>query len=89
MFNFCLRCARVPESEQARDLYLQHWTSHAPMGELKPIVKLAERVGYVNRALTWKMSLADMPEALKAEYAIAVPSYLRDFINGVDCVLSA
>ncbi len=71
-----------PESEQVRDMYLQYWTSYAPMEELRPIVKLAQRIGYVNRALTWKISLDDMPEKLKPEYAIAVPSYLKDFING-------
>lgn len=70
-----------PESEQVRDMYLQHWTSYAPMDELRSIAKLAQRIGYVNRALTWKISLDDMPEELKSEYAIAVPSYLKDFIN--------
>jgi len=72
-----------PESEQVRDMYLQHWTSYAPVNELKSIAKLAQCLGYVNRALTWKMSLDDMPEELKPEYAIAVPSYLKDFMNGV------
>ena len=71
-----------PESEQVRDMYLQHWTSFAPIAELRSIVKLAQRIGYVNRALTWRMSLQDMPEERRAEYAIAVPSYLKDFING-------
>jgi Phosphotransferase enzyme family len=70
-----------PESEQVRDMYLKHWTSYASMDELISIAKLAQRIGYVNRALTWKMSLDDMPEELKSEYAIAVPSYLKDFIN--------
>lgn len=73
-----------PESERVRDMYLQHWTAYAPIDELRSIVKLAQRIGYVNRALTWKMSLDDMPEELKSEYAIAVPSYLKDFINSPD-----
>jgi Phosphotransferase enzyme family len=73
-----------PEAEQVRDLYLQHWTSFAPLAELRSIVKLAQRIGYVNRALTWKMSLDDMPEELKSEYSIAVPSYLKDFVNSPD-----
>ena len=72
-----------PESEQVRDMYLEYWTSYASMDELKSVVKLAQRIGYVNRALTWKMSIEDMPEGLRAEYAIAVPSYLKDFINAV------
>ena len=70
-----------PESEQVCDMYLQQWTSYASMDELKSIVKLAQRIGYVNRALTWKMTLDDLPEELKYEYATAVPSYLKDFIN--------
>ena len=69
------------ESEQVRDMYLQYWTSYAPIDELKSIVKLAQRIGYVNRALSWKMTLDDLPEELKSEYAIAVPEYLKDFIH--------
>ncbi len=37
-------------------MYLQYWTSYAPIDELRSIVKLAQRIGYVNRGLTWKMS---------------------------------
>jgi phosphotransferase family enzyme len=70
-----------PEAEQVRDMYLEQWTSYAPLEELKSIAKLSQRIGYVNRALTWKISLDEMPEELRAEYAIAVPSYLKDFIN--------
>jgi hypothetical protein len=73
-----------PESEDVRDMYLQYWTSYAPIDDLRSIVKLAQRIGYVNRALTWKMSLDDMPEELKSEYSIAVPTYLKDFINSHD-----
>jgi hypothetical protein len=72
-----------PESKQVRDMYLEHWISYGTMEELRTIAKLAQRIGYVNRALTWKRSLDDMPEALRSEYAIAVPSYLKDFINDV------
>jgi hypothetical protein len=70
-----------PESEQVRDMYLGHWTSYASLEELRSIVKLAQSIGYVNRALTWKLTLDNMPEELKPQYAIAVPSYLKDFIN--------
>jgi len=73
-----------PESEQVGEMYLQYWTSYASIDELRSIVKLAQRIGYVNRALTWKMSLDDMPEELKSEYSIAVPTYLKDFINSHD-----
>lgn len=70
-----------PQSELVRDMYLEHWASYAPLEQLRSIVQLAQRIGYVNRALTWKMSIEQLPESLKSEYAIAVPSYLKDFIN--------
>jgi hypothetical protein len=73
-----------PESGLVRDMYLEQWTSHGSLEELKSIAKLAQRIGHVNRALTWKISLDEMPEELRAEYAIAVPSYLKDFINYPD-----
>ncbi|MEP7134192.1 MAG: phosphotransferase [Chloroflexota bacterium] len=70
-----------PQADQVRDMYLEHWASYAPLEQLRSIVQLAQRIGYVNRALTWKMSIEQLPESLKSEYAIAVPSYLKDFIN--------
>jgi hypothetical protein len=73
-----------PESKQVRDLYLEQWTSYGTMEELRTIAKLAQRIGYVNRALTWKMGIDDMPEDVRPQYAIAVPSYLKDFINAVE-----
>lgn len=72
------------ESKQVRDLYLEQWTSYGTMEELRTIAKLAQRIGYVNRALTWKMGIDDMPEEVKPEYAMAVSSYLKDFINAVE-----
>jgi len=73
-----------PEAEIVRDMYLEQWISYAPLDELRNIFKLAERIGYVNRALTWKMTIEQLPEAMKPEYAIAVPSYLKDFINSMN-----
>lgn len=70
-----------PEAELVRDMYLEHWTSYASMDELRPVVKLAQRIGYVNRALTWMIVIEQLPETRKSDYAIAVPSYLKDFIS--------
>jgi hypothetical protein len=69
------------ESLLVRDMCLEHWTSYATLDELRKIVELALKIGYINRALTWKMVIQQLPEAMKPEYAIAVPSYLKDFIN--------
>ena len=58
-----------------------YWTDYAPLAELQSVVELAQRIGYVNRALTWHMVISNLPEVLKPEYAVAVPSYLQEFIN--------
>jgi hypothetical protein len=64
-----------------RDWYLSQWTNFASLKELRPMVKLAERIGLVNRALTWHWVISHLPDEVKPEYAMAVPSYLQEFIN--------
>ncbi len=71
----------APEVLQLRDWYLSSWTDYAPLAELQAIVGLAQRIGYLNRALTWRMVISNLPESLKPEYANAVPAYLQEFIN--------
>jgi hypothetical protein len=70
----------APELVQMRDWYLQQWLSYAPLGDLQPIVALAEQIGLVNRALTWRHLLKHIPAAQKPSYASAVPAYLQDFL---------
>ena len=70
----------APELGQIRDWYLQQWSSYAPLSELQPIVTLAEQIGLVNRALTWRHLLKHIPSAQKPSYASAVPAYLQDFL---------
>jgi hypothetical protein len=72
-----------PKVLQLRDWYLSYWTDYAPLAELRSVVGLAQQIGYVNRALTWQMVISNLPEALKPEYAVAVPAYLQEFINHV------
>jgi hypothetical protein len=64
-----------------RDWYLSEWTDFAPMKELQSTVKLAERIGLVNRALTWHWVISHLREEVKPDYAMAVPTYLKEFIN--------
>jgi hypothetical protein len=45
------------------------------------VVHLAQRIGLVNRALTWHRVIASLPESLKSEYAMAAPAYLQEFVN--------
>jgi len=74
----------APQVQTLRDWYLALWGDYAPISQLRPVVALAERIGYVNRALTWHMLISQLPEELKPEYASAVPSYLKEFINSVE-----
>ena len=71
----------TPEIAWLRDLYLRHWTSYASLKELQAMVGIAERLGYVNRALTWHLVISNLPDKLKPEYAVIVPIYLKEFIN--------
>jgi hypothetical protein len=71
---------QAPELAQMRDWYLEQWTDYAPLAQLQPIVDLAEKIGLVNRAMTWRHILQHMPAALRPEYASAVPAYLQDFL---------
>mgnify|MGYP001212091714 CR=1 FL=1 len=71
------------EMQTMREWYLSLWNEYGSVSELEAVVNIAERVGYINRALTWHMVVSQLPDALKPEYAIAVPSYLKDFINSV------
>jgi len=70
-----------PELAQMRDWYLKEWTDFAPQEDLRRVVKLAERIGLVNRALTWQRIISYLPVELKPEYALAVPAYLQEFIG--------
>lgn len=71
----------APELARVHNWYLDHWTVYAPLAELQPVVHLAQRIGLVNRALTWHRVIAHLPESLKSGYAMAVPAYLQEFIN--------
>jgi len=73
----------APELAQMRDWYLDPWQDYAPPGVLREAVSLAQTIGLVNRALTWRHLIRYMPPALRPEYASAVPSYLRDFLEAL------
>jgi hypothetical protein len=71
----------APELASMRDWYLSQWTDYAPLKELQPALKLAERIGLVNRALTWHWVISHLLGKVKPEYSMAVPAYLQEFIN--------
>lgn len=75
--------ADAAQVQELRDMYLSLWDEYGSLAELRQMAALAERVGLANRALTWHLVIAQLPKNLTAEYAMAVPAYLKDFINGI------
>ena len=70
-----------PELQRVRDAYLEPWTTYAPRAELLEALRLAYRLGMVNRALSWHHGLAMLSKEQKAEYADNVPGWLQDFLR--------
>lgn len=68
-----------PAGDAARAAYLSAWTGLASLADLQEAYRLADRLGRLNRALTWQHVLAGLPEALRAPHAEAVPGWLLDF----------
>jgi len=74
----------APEIEELCNYYLENWRDFASPKEMKKAANLALKVGLVNRALTWHHVIAHMDAVNKAEYAVAVPSYLQDFLYAIE-----
>jgi len=74
----------APQVQALRERYLNLWIEYGSLAELKQAAILAEQIGCVNRALTWRLSISRLPGALRPDYAMAVPAYLKDFINAVE-----
>ena len=72
------------EVQTLREWYLALWEEFGSPAELKQIAWLAERIGYVNRALTWRLNISRLPENLRPEYALAVPGYLKEFLDSLE-----
>jgi hypothetical protein len=65
-----------PELCRLRDLYLESWTSLAPLPELIDLFALAYPLGMVSRALAWDHILAPLDEADRADFNHTVPAWL-------------
>lgn len=72
----------APEIAELRDMLLANWQDVASPADLQKAAALALKIGLVNRALTWRHVIDHMID--KADYAVAVPSYLKDFLNAVE-----
>lgn len=70
--------------EQVLSAYLDPWTGHAPADDLRAAFPAAYRLGMLNRALTWRASLAGLDEADRADHVAYVDAWLEEFTAAVD-----
>jgi hypothetical protein len=64
-----------------RDIYLEPWTLYGSMADLRSAFALANRVGMVNRALTWYRVVCALEEPYRSEQIDAVPGWLHEFLT--------
>jgi len=69
-----------PEVQRARDAYLEPWKGFGSRQELRRAATLAERLGMLCRALTYRRIQLQSPEALTMVYGESVESWLEDFL---------
>ncbi len=63
-----------------RAAYLVPWTRYASMDRLLQAFDLAQRLGLLCRALTWRQTLSQLEEAERWAYVDSVPWNLRSFL---------
>lgn len=71
----------VAQVQELVDGYLEPWARFESRDNLRRALKLAGRVGMINRALTWHRVLSGADDNTRMEYAIAIPEWLREFIQ--------
>lgn len=71
----------APELAQLRDVYLEPFKRFESAERLCEAFALANRVAMVCRVLTWYRVVSSLDNALKVEYADAVPGWLQEFLN--------
>jgi Ser/Thr protein kinase RdoA (MazF antagonist) len=66
--------------QKLRDIYLEAWTRYGSRAELRAAFALADRVGRINRALTWYQVVAEIAAVSREEYGEAVPGWLQEYL---------
>ncbi len=65
---------------QAREAYLEPWEAFGSRRELRRAAALAERLGMLCRALTYRRIRVQSPEAIQTTYDESVSGWLEDFL---------
>lgn len=66
-----------------RDHYLAAWSQFGALADMRRAFDLANRVGMVNRALTWYLVVSALEGEEKAKDAASVPGWLQEFLEAM------
>jgi len=69
-----------PRLMRVRDAYLEPFTTFASPAELAALVAVAEWVGAVTRALSWRSALLGAPNAVQREHEFPVRGWLLELL---------
>jgi hypothetical protein len=68
---------------QLRDAYLEPWSHFASHADLISAFHLAQTLGMLGRALTWRSVIGTLDAETAAPYTDAVPGWMQDFLNSL------
>ena len=70
-----------PEMLSLLDQSLSYWEDFAPKSDLLAVYRLAEKVNCINRALTWRQAIANIPDWHCNEYTESLLHWVRKFLS--------
>ena len=71
------------EFQGVRDIYLAQWERFASPAELRSVFDAAMRLAPLCAALRWHRAIGALEPTVKADYAHAIPSLLRELLTGL------
>jgi hypothetical protein len=69
------------EIQELRDIYLDAWDLPLARADVDRACLLADALGRINRALTWRRVLQGLAEPHRSEYISAVAGWLQEFME--------
>ncbi|MDQ2714274.1 MAG: aminoglycoside phosphotransferase family protein [Chloroflexota bacterium] len=72
------------QQEYLRDVYLEAWTSYAPIERLREAFQIAQKLGILGRGLTWYQYIRSLEPKVRQKYAGEWPYWLQLFLGTAD-----
>jgi hypothetical protein len=69
-----------PATRPLRDAYLNAWTNHDSIENIRKLFALAHRTSSLVSTLSWYHGIVEMPPEMRSEYAHVVPELLKEFL---------